>query len=220
MPREWLVGVKRRSVEKDYRFYDPPSVIWKKISSRTWNYKTKKDFYELRDLALMCVMYISAARVSEIVRAEVKGGFLPSIRKEQFVKIGNFLMLRKIPVVKRRYVKTIDDYPFRDEIPFPLKGSLKIFTEPIMDYLELLDDKEELFKFGTKRAFQIVNYVTGEFPHYLRDMGLKMWLRRFGKDLVQLQQFSGHRYLRNLARYLRGNWRDYEENIFTMSLDE
>jgi len=115
-------------------------------------------------------------------------------------------------------IEKMEDYPLRSEIPFPLKGGLTIFTDPIVQYLDLLEDEEELFKFGTKRAWQIVNHITGEFPHYLRDMGLKMWLRLFDKDIVRLQNFSGHKRISNLAKYLQSTWIESSRKILRMKL--
>ena len=38
MPLPWLKGVKKRSVEEDYRYYDTPRQIWDKIHGPTWDY--------------------------------------------------------------------------------------------------------------------------------------------------------------------------------------
>ena len=222
MPQPWLIGVKKRSVEKDYRYYDPPKRVYDKITSTTWEYKgstEQQSFYHTRDLALMCILYISTARVSEIVRATVKGGNSPSITKQQFVTIDeNYLMLRNVPVHKRMNVETLEDYPKRIEIPFPLKGGLSLFTEHVQEYLQLIDSEEELFKFGRERAWQIINHITGEFPHYLRDMGLKMWLRIFERDIVTLKYFSSHQRLDNLAKYLQSTWIESSKEILRMKL--
>lgn len=218
MPLSWLEGIIKRSVEKDYQFYDPPHIIWRKINRDVWEYKRRTD-YHLRDLALMSILYLSTSRVSEIVRSNVIGGAKGSITKDQFVSINDFIMLRSVIIVKRR-AETLKDYPTRIEIPFPTKGGLAVFTDPIIKYLDTLEEEEELFKFKTKRAFQIVNHITGEFPHYLRDMGLKLWLRIFDQDLVRLQTFSGHRRLENLAKYLRTSWRDSIPKILSIQLEE
>lgn len=217
-PQPWLIDVARRSIERDYKMYDPPKLIWKKITKSSWPYKVKKEYFKTRDLALMCILYISTARASEIVRAEVKGGFSSSIKKSQFVKIGSYLMLRNVPIFKRMDIETMRDYTFRNEIPLPLKGGLTLFTDPIRKYLDLLNDEDELFKFKTKRTWQIVNHITGEFPHYLRDMGLKMWLRLFDMDIVRLQDFSGHSRIENLAKYLQSTWRESSSKILSMVL--
>jgi len=222
MPQPWLRGVSKRSVEKDYRYYDPPKRVYDKITSTTWKYKgstEQQSFYHKRDLALMCILYISTARISEIVRANVKGGNSPSITKQQFVTIDeNYLMLRNIPIHKRMNIEHVEDYPTRIELPFPLKGGLSLFTGHIQNYLIHVQEDEELFKFGRERAWQIINHITGEFPHYLREMGLKMWLRLFERDIVKLQDFSGHRYLTNLAKYLQSTWIENSQQILTMQL--
>lgn len=64
----------------------------------------------------------------------------------------------------------------RREILLPLKGDLVIFVEPIQEYLSLLDDQEgpedcELFPIRYQRAWEIINHITEEMSHYLRDMG-------------------------------------------------
>lgn len=220
VPQPWLKGKKKRSIEKDYDFYDPPLRVWEKISGVSWKYKERKEFYETRDLALMCILYISTSRVSEIVRSIVKGGYSLSIQKKHFIDNArkNYIMLRMVPIHKRMRIETIEDYPKRVEIPLPLKGGLTLFTDPIVKYLSLLEDEDELFKFRTRRAWTIVNFVSGEFPHYLRDMGLKMWLRVFDRDIVRLQHFSGHKEIKNLARYLQSTWLESSKKILRMKL--
>lgn len=222
VPQPWLIGVGKRSIERDYNFYDPPLRVWEKISRSTWEYKEREEFYETRDLALMCVLYLSTARISEIVRAKVKGGYSPSIQKKHFIDNArkNYLMLRRVPIFKRMRIEKMKDYPLRIEIPLPLKGGLTLFTDPIIKYLSLLEDEDELFKFMTKRAWTIVNHITGEFPHYLRDMGLKMWLRLFDMDIVRLQNFSGHKNIENLAKYLQSTWIESSRKILRMKLED
>lgn len=218
MPLEWLQDIKRRSVERDYRFYDPPLEVWRKINLDQWNYKRDTENH-LRDLAFMCVLYVSCSRVSEVTRASLESGSKPSITKNQFVIVNDYLMLRNVPILKRQ-VETIYDYPFRTEIPFPLKGGLTLFVQPIQEYLNTLQDEQELFPFKNKRGHQIVKHCSGEFPHYLRDMGLKMWLRIFSRDLVQLKSFSGHAYIRNLEKYLQTSWLEATQKILTLNLKE
>jgi len=191
----------RRSVETDYKFYDPPEAIWRKINQRRWKYKTRRLHYQLRDLALMSLLYLTCARVGEIVRADVVGGYSPSVHKHQFVDGGDVLKLRELIVIKRE-AESMEDYPVRREIPLSRIGYLARFTRVIEDYLDMLDYNDELFKFKPKRAWQIVNHVTGEMPHYLRDMGLKFYSRLFERNLKDLQDFSGHARVENLMKYL------------------
>lgn len=39
-------------------------------------------------------------------------------------------------------------------------------------------------------------------PHYLREMGLKFWLRLYDKNIATLKDFSGHERYENILRYL------------------
>lgn len=169
----------------------------------------------------MCLMYLTTARVGELCRGKVSiideeeilpNGkhktlehhieSLPSIKKNQFVMLNdNFIHIRSLRIIKR-HVKSVNDYSVRNEIKLPLKGELFLFVEPIVNYLKTLNDDEELFKFGTKRGFQIVNHITGYMPHYLREMGLKFWLRAYDKNISTLKDFSGHERYENLLRYL------------------
>ena len=59
------------------------------------------------------------------------------------------------------------------------------------------------------KRFQIVSHCTklpgeeqGLMPHYLREMDLKFRLRLYDKNIKQVQDFSGHRSIENLLRYL------------------
>jgi len=224
MVQPWLIKpetgkpIKRRSVEFDFRYYDPPGRISDIIRRQTWQYSRNSESFRLRDLALMSILYWSSSRISEIVRARVYQkkdgilqhiGSLPSLKASQFVEgERDFLNLRDLRIMKRQ-VNDVAEYPKRKEILFPLRGDLAIFTEPVLEYLEKLGPNEELFPFMNKRGFQIVSCCTklpgedqGLMPHYLREMGLKFRLRLYDKNIKQVQDFSGHRSIENLLRYL------------------
>jgi len=234
MPQPWLVGIEkrnRRGVEKDFRHYDRPGLVWEKINLQTWDY-SKGDgsrkrvrrnlILHLRDLAMMCILYWTGSRISEVVRARIYQldedkvlqyiGPLPSLKASQFVYAEpDFINLRGLRIIKRK-VKHVDDYGVRMEIRFPLTGDLSKFTDPVVQYLDLLiKDKgpdAELFPFKKHRGYQIVEHSTqigkknGLMPHYLREMGLKFRLRLYDRNIKQLKVFSGHKHLENLLRYL------------------
>jgi len=210
MPQPWLKGVKKRSVEEDYRYYDTPRQIWEKIHGPTWEYSYNQNFYQIRDRSFMALMYLSTCRVSELCRAALKAGFKPSITSDQFHVEGQFLKFRDAIILKRRemvdgewtYIQKIENYPLRNEIPLPLSGGLSRFTGLIMNYLTALGEGEELFKFQRGRAHQIVKHTTGEMNHYFRDMGLKLYARLLDRNLKDLKDFSGHQRVENLMKYL------------------
>ena len=202
MPQKpWLVDIVKRSVERDYKYYDSPSVIWGKIHGDPWEYGTRQGFYEIRDRALMALEYLSTCRVSELCRADLKVGYKASVTADQFHLEGNLLKFRDVIIIKR-IVDKVEDYPKRNEIPLPLEGGLSRFTFLITDYLDMLGKKEELFKFRRGRAFQIIRHITGEMNHYFRDMGLKLYTRLLDRNLKELKDFSGHERVENLLKYL------------------
>lgn len=227
MPNPW--HKTRRSVENDYKFYDSPRVVYGKITQRMWPYsKDNQERLGLRDLAFMCLMYGSTCRSSELCRYDKRNqdGVLlfskHSVDKSQFTIEDGLLKFREVIILKRSelvldehgvivYVdgkqqyKPIEDlskYPTRNEITLPLEGSFNIFTNPIIEYLDTLDPEQELFPFRYRRGWQIVNKVTGEMQHYLRDMGLKFYMRLLDRNLKDLQEFSGHARIQNLMVYL------------------
>jgi len=198
-------------------------MIWDKINNKVWEYKTRQEEYALRDLAYMCLMYLSTCRASELCRARLIAGNKLSVKKEQFFYDGKFLKFRDAIILKRREpildkkghsvigpkgyplyqaIQSLENYPKRIEIPLPLEGALSIFTIPIEAYLKTLRNKEELFKFRYTRGWQIVNNATGEMQHYLRDMGLKQYSRLLDRNINDLIHFSGHSRMENLVKYL------------------
>lgn len=206
---------KRRSVAKHYKFFDPPNKVWDNINQKVWPYVTRIALLRQRDLAFMSLLYLTVARVSELCKfiffreGMEKPKIMKSIRKSQFVQIGSFLEVRNVRIVKRKFVgkKLVEvpsDYPLRNVIRLPMKGGLNVFTNAIVEYLKTIENPDgELFKFRRQRGFQIVQHCTGgQFPHYLRCMGLKMWLRVFNKNIFMLQKFSGHADIKNLFPYL------------------
>ena len=222
----------RRSVEKDYKFYDPPRVIYNKITQKVWCYSEDnldRDLLELRDLSYMCLLYGTTCRASELCRFDKynqTGRLLfskPSVDTMQFHIEEGYLKFREVIVLKRKepvldgngnqvydeqgkpQYKIIEDlskYPTRNEINFPLEGSFSIFTNHVLDYIEQLPKGAELYPFRYRRGWQIVNHVTGEMQHYLRSMGLKFYTRLLDRNLEDLKEFSGHARIQNLMTYL------------------
>ncbi len=214
----------RRSVETDYKFYDSPRVIHRKITQKTWGYsldpelQEQRELYELRDLAYMSLMYASTCRASELcrfVRRDADNEIeisKPSVTKNQFHVENGFLMFREVIILKRRErdpesgkwvsIKDVGRYPTRHEISLPTEGDFTIFTDPILEYLDKLEPDEELFPFMYRRGWQIVSRVTGEMQHYLRDMGIKFYSRLLDRNIKDLQDFTGHARIQNLSKYL------------------
>lgn len=208
-----MTGKNKRSVEADYRFYDPPEVILAKIRNPI-KYRRARDRLEVRDLALGSLIYMTTARITELVGGPVKVGILPGITPANFTEDQAFLNVRNLPVIKQRFyyradlhkwieITSPEEYPRRVEIPLPKAGGLAIFTKYIARHLENVEPGEPVFNISSTRGYTIIRSRTGEFPHYLRDMGLKLWYRLFSRDPFKLKDFSGHKRWENLERYMR-----------------
>ena len=101
-----MTGKNKRSLERDYRFYDPPEVIRSKIEApMDPPYRRSAHRLEVRDQALQCLEYILAARVVEITGGQVKVGILPGIQAENFYKTEEFLYVRGLRNVKHKFIK-------------------------------------------------------------------------------------------------------------------
>jgi hypothetical protein len=210
LPRPWLVGVSRRTNE-DIKERLSIEQIYMKIRDRTWPYKTNMEFYELRDKALMGLLFLTAGRISEVL----------SLTREQFdfEADRNFLIIRNMLLVKRirmRKGKAVKHTtaPIRDEVPLPLTGPLFKFTRLVQNYLALITEpKEKLFRFKRHRAWQIVNYVTEEWCHWFRSQSESYYGKYVFNSPYALRDFVGVTDIESLGPYVKTQWRDYQDKL-------
>jgi len=150
--RPWLIGVKRRTLNDVY--FLRPSEIYELVTSKSWpyktnkefykSYKTNKEFYESRDKALMALLYLTCGRITEVL----------SLTKKQFVLDAepDFIIIRNMKVVKRKRKAKRKSRAIRDEVPLPKQGPLSPFTKLVLEYLPYVKNPEDkLFKFGRNR---------------------------------------------------------------------
>lgn len=205
----------RRTIERITWYKKPDDIYRELILSPGWDYAYNQSYYKIRDMAFITVLYLAAARVTEITGGNVlldsKEKVLDPVTKDQFFEDDNALWLRQLPIIKQKWVKRGSrwvpileprDYPERVEIPFYKdEKPFDKFTNILMDHLETVGSKAPVFNFGRKRAYQIVCEY-GEFPHYYRDMGLKFWRRYFKNNSFKLKKFSGHKKWSSLEKYM------------------
>ncbi len=210
MPQPWLVGVSRRTNE-DIKRRLSLEQIYTLITSKSWPYKVGLDFYPVRDKALMALLFLTAGRISEVL----------SLSKEQFdfEADRNFIVIRNMILVKRlktRKGKLVrhKTAPIRDEVPLPLKGPLSKFTNFVQGYLDMISEpKEKLFKFKRHRAWQIVNFVTGQWCHWFRNQAESYYGKYVFNTPFALRDFVGVSDIESLGPYVKTRWRDYQNKL-------
>lgn len=151
--------------------------------------------YSLRNRALIAFLFLTGARVGEVVR---------SIKKSQI----------KIEIINKKewfiiyHVVTEKRKPrFLRNIPIDIERE-KQLVDIVLKYLEWLKDDEFVFGINRKRAFGICKLVTGKGPHFLRHSRLTNLRREYGWDGFALQVFTGWADLKSADPYVHLNWLD------------
>lgn len=201
---------KRGNINIDSRLR--PREIYELITSKQLDYKSEIDFYHARDRALLSLLYLTAGRITEVLRLNK--------RQFDFESDKDFIIIRDMAVVKRRKETKIKyGVPLR-EVPLALKGHLSHFTKLVTDYLRLIEDNSMLFPSNKKcnvhlsrqRAWQIVNGITGKWCHYFRSQSESHYGRLF-KDVIALANFVRVVNVQTLSEYVKTSWQDYREEL-------
>ncbi|MGB9915626.1 MAG: hypothetical protein ACPLOC_08815 [Candidatus Bathyarchaeales archaeon] len=196
-------GVKRRTLNDVY--FQRPSEIYQLITNKSWPYKTNKEFFEKRDKALMALLYLTCGRITEVL----------SLTKKQFdlESEPSFVIIRNMIVVKRKKKAKRKSRAIRDEVPLPKEGALTPFTKLVLEYLELIENPEDkLFSIGRNRAYKIVRYVTGQWPHWFRSQG-ESWFGKVFSNIFALKDYVGIVSAEVLSDYVKTDWREYRKAL-------
>jgi len=127
--------------------------------------------------------------------------------KQNFAVTNDFITVNNMEVIKRKQ-DTIDKYgegvTIRDPFRLPLrKGLYKeeyihreqtipfawLIKEYLQVYMKHKKENERLFNFGRRRAWGIINYVTGQFPNWFRSQSEHFHGHYIIKDSVKLSKF-------------------------------
>lgn len=144
---------------------------------------------DIRARALVSFLYVTGARVSEIVKVVKKGQ----------VELNNidgvaFLIVNDVPTEKRR-INLLRNIPIHVENEKP-------FVDVILKYTDLLSDGDILFNINRSRAFQIIQKVTGKGPHFLRHSRLTNLSTDHDFDTFDLQRLTGWASPRTAESYI------------------
>jgi hypothetical protein len=192
-------------------------------NSKGWPYKTNQDFYQARDRALASLLYLGDFRIVEV---------LP-LKKSNFKIEKDYILVYAVKVGKRKKNKTI----YREAM-LPLKnGERIVFTQLILNYLDLLVPEQRLFNWslevkqfkvgtyllkdgtekprmsvqmvGTKRAWQIVNALLPEITqHWLRAFGYNWDYDHMDHDILAVSDKT-KADPRSIQPYLRRRYQKY-----------
>jgi hypothetical protein len=167
---------------------------------KTWPYKTQPDYLTLRDKALFCALLLIGPRASET-----------KLKKKQFLVKPNEVIVLNVETVKHG--------DLRKEIILPRSGSLSIYTDILVDWLQHVPEAEAYvfapadayshFRWDTpldrKRIWQIIKEATGLFPHWFRGVHETIYGRLvFRNDAWKLKDHMGLKRLDSTAPYVRG----------------
>lgn len=209
MPQPWLHGVKRRTNE-DIKQRLSLKQIYNLIKNRNWPYKTNLEFYHTRDRALMALLFLTAGRISEVL--SLTRDQFDSDADKNFIIVRNMILVKRLRTRKGKPVKHTTA-PIRDEVPLPLTGPLARFTNLVTEYLDLLDEKEKLFKFKRRRAWQIVKFTTGKWCHWFRSQSESYYGKYVFTSAFALRDFVGVSDIESLGPYVKTQWKDYEDRL-------
>jgi len=174
---------------------------------------TVKDIIEIaegisseRERCLFVLLYLTAGRLQEIVMYNSKKEIRSSIRKSDITIQDRDN--RKILLINIRNEKNRTRH--RKDLPVPLDvDENKVFYNLMVDYLNSLDDNEELFPFSYKRAYALLNKINPDWnPHWIRHIRLTHLITVYGYREHQLRLYSGWSDSRPASKYLEMKWED------------
>lgn len=178
------------------------------IESKNLEYKTNKDFFQSRDKALVTGLVLTGLRASEI----------SLLKPLQIQDDDSRLRLLK--------VRTVKGGDLRAKIPLPTQNELGEYTKIFLRHVDKIPDRASfIFPRGSglginfdqhisrKRVYQIVNGMTGLYPHYFRSVHASIYAKVFGFDAWKLKAFMGWKNLNSSSPYVKSNWESDENKI-------
>lgn len=201
-------GLGRRTL-KDIKDWLSASQVYDLIKLKQWPYKNDMDRYLKRDLALMSIDFVGAFRNNEPLK---------TLLHSNFENTEPWLILHSGKISKRtkkEIAKYSSRITMRSDILFPkFKHPLQPFTDLVLNYLDVLSEKEPLFLFGERRHHQIVMCSTGQWVHWLRAMGENWYGHNvFINDPVSLAKWVGVLNIQSVMGYCGFDEQSYRKRM-------
>ena len=160
------------------------------ITEKTYSTKNqdKLEFYKIRDRALFSLLYLTGARIGEVVKRLKKSDF-------EFIKFNKrWFMIVELYTEKNRL------HPLR-RTPINIEKE-KELVDYVNKYVEGLEDEDYLFPFTKQRAWQIIARIISRYKkryrnkfmnanHFLRHCRLTHLVTKYDFTDQDLVQFTG-----------------------------
>lgn len=190
---------KGRSTLSQIQKYPRPLEILDSIRyGKLQPYKENLNDYARRDRALVCLCYLLAARISEVLR----------LKRSQFFVEEDRVVVSAIKLSKRRKKDLARVSEYRQEAWLPKSGNRSQLTLLVLEYLDTLRSEDQLFPFGRKWAWRIIKEMTGITPHWYRAYGENYLYDVWEKDMIAVADYVKVD-IRTLPLYIRRSYAKY-----------
>lgn len=151
----------------------------------------------LRDKALVSFLYLTGARVSEIVKRVRKYDLEKEVLEDQ-----EFLVVYNVQCLKRRKGNEA-----KRNIPIHIEKE-KEFLKYLYAYMNTLQDDDILFPVSRQHAFNIMRKIGQDYwPHLMRHYRNSHLASLYGFNSSDLRSFNGWTNDAPSATYVHLNWR-------------
>lgn len=157
----------------------------------------------IQDKAFISFLYLTGARIGEVVRRFNVGNIL--IQKEQ----GQIIYIFRIYIEKKR----TSSQGYRN-VPIPYE-SYKEYIEAIKDYILVARIKDDmtLFPFSRVTGWKKCENWLGFNPHWLRHTRITHLVQEYGFTDQQLVAWTGWKDSRPASTYTHLNWKNLVQNL-------
>jgi len=197
------LNVGKKRVIQDRDILKRPQVLNDLNKASADPYKLKQT--DVRDFALICTLYLTGARISEVVGMpdpDNKNKYIVEpLRKHQIQKTivyeHKIWRIESMPILKRKF-KIAKNMDGKDVLNYPLRNvsALLELERPFIEYIDkwlrlLPEDDSIVFQMTRQHAWRICMKFNKSFNHYWRHCRLTNLAVDYGFTDLQLQHFIG-----------------------------